>query len=550
MWLGRLMLAALLACALSLSGASVASAAGSARIEGQVTEAAHPTTGVKGVEVFVLTAATRAFAGSATTNASGEYRVENLAAGSYKVEFIPANESVFAQQYYNNKRTFTEASELALSEGGTAAGIDAQLREGGKVSGMVTNTSHVAVRGVEVFVLSTAGGEFVGKSANTGASGEYTAVGLPAGSYTVEFYPGNALNLVPQFYNDQDSLATANTVTVEEGKTQSAIDAELQVGGEISGTVTDAATHAPLEGIEVSASNALGPEFFGGLAETNAQGQYTIRGLASGSYNVTFEAFPFAGLSEYMTQTQSEVSVKVEHVTTGVNADLVRAAPVNTSAPTISGTPALGRTLTCAKGSWTGSPPLSFAYAWSRNGAPISGAGANTYVVGVADLGSRLSCRVTATNTHGKASATSAALLVPAPPPPPPPPPPKPEVILLSSTITVSGRTARVPLTCARATCAGTITLKVRVTIPVRRRGHHRTFLRARTIVLARGAYALAAGHSATIAVPMTRAGLSALNGASHHRLSARLLVSAAGGATTQAQVLVRRPSRGHHHHR
>lgn len=85
----------------------------------------------------------------------------------------------------------------------------------------------------------------------------------------------------------------------------------------------------------------------------------------------------------------------------------------STAAPTISGTPAAGQTLTADAGTWTGAPS-NFAYAWSRcdstgaNCQPIAGASSSTYVVGAADAGSTVEVTVTGTNSVGSASALSA----------------------------------------------------------------------------------------------------------------------------------------------
>lgn len=93
------------------------------------------------------------------------------------------------------------------------------------------------------------------------------------------------------------------------------------------------------------------------------------------------------------------------------------AAPSNQSPPTISGTAVVGETLTAATGSWTGTPTITFTYAWQRcDGAGAScvplGASGNTYVVAGADQGSTLRVEVTGTNGEGSASATSAPTAV------------------------------------------------------------------------------------------------------------------------------------------
>jgi len=89
------------------------------------------------------------------------------------------------------------------------------------------------------------------------------------------------------------------------------------------------------------------------------------------------------------------------------------AAPVNTAAPAISGSPVVGQTLTAASGSWSGSP-TSYAYQWYRcdsSGAAcaaISGADASSYLVASADAGSTLRVAVAASDAGGSTTATSA----------------------------------------------------------------------------------------------------------------------------------------------
>jgi hypothetical protein len=76
------------------------------------------------------------------------------------------------------------------------------------------------------------------------------------------------------------------------------------------------------------------------------------------------------------------------------------AAPTLSGAPSISGTPLPGSTLTCQPGSWTGSP-TGFTYGWNRNGNPIAGATGATYVVQIADEAATITCTVVARNATG-----------------------------------------------------------------------------------------------------------------------------------------------------
>jgi hypothetical protein len=86
----------------------------------------------------------------------------------------------------------------------------------------------------------------------------------------------------------------------------------------------------------------------------------------------------------------------------------------NLTAPTIAGTPQAGQTLTADPGRWAGAPS-SFAYQWSRcdaagaNCAPIAGAVGQTYVLGTAEVGSRITVTVTAANTVTSQSLPAAA---------------------------------------------------------------------------------------------------------------------------------------------
>jgi hypothetical protein len=150
------------------------------------------------------------------------------------------------------------------------------------------------------------------------------------------------------------------------------------------------------------------------------------------------------------------------------------AAPVIHGAPAIAGAAEPGRTLTCEQ-PVVDSPDgaTTTTLAWLSDSV-LAGDGP-TYDVGGADAGHALSCRVTATNAAGVASATSASVNVPAPPvtgggtatspppasgavvpPPPLPPPPPPGVVRVApAALTLSARSRR-----GRITISGRLVLR------------------------------------------------------------------------------------------
>jgi len=103
-------------------------------------------------------------------------------------------------------------------------------------------------------------------------------------------------------------------------------------------------------------------------------------------------------------------------------------APSNTSPPTISGNAVVGQTLTGDNGTWSGTQPISYSDQWRRcdqsgnTCTDISGATAQTYTLVSADLGKTIRFAVTASNTGGSTTATSAqtAIVVDSSPPSPP----------------------------------------------------------------------------------------------------------------------------------
>lgn len=100
--------------------------------------------------------------------------------------------------------------------------------------------------------------------------------------------------------------------------------------------------------------------------------------------------------------------------------------PVNSTPPSISGTPQAGQTLAASTGSWSGNP-TGYAYRWedcdTSGGSctAIGGASSSSYTAQSTDVGYTIRVAVTASNGVGAATASSTATGVVSAPAPPPP---------------------------------------------------------------------------------------------------------------------------------
>lgn len=520
----RRTLAVLVGCIALFAVAPVA-AAQAASLEGTVTAVKGGAT-LTGIEV-TATSELGGTSGFATTAGGGTYKITGLSTGGYSVKFHdPANKYV------------DQEKAIVLTAGTNM--LNAALQEPGTISGRVTSAATGSGLGnVSISAEQFGGGEFSVHSTTTEPDGEYTITDLPPGGYTINF-----------FSSESGYIAQSTTTTVAEDAVET-INVALKEGGKISGTVTSAVTHGGLAKIDVCAG--------GGCAPTNANGEYTITGLATGSYKVSFywefseaeyKACEHAAQCppQYITQyfndqpseaTANAVGAAEGSTTSGINAAMVPAAPVNTALPAVSGTPTVGSLLSCSSGSWTGESvgtlavgwPLSspFVYQWLRDGGPIAGATSPAYLVQATDVGHSLACEVGATNYAGHASAKSNPLAVTLP-----------AVTVSKAKIVVSGGSARVPIACANAACAGTIELTGQ--IAVKSKGKKKA--KKKTVVLGKGSYSLAAGKSATIVVRLAAAGKSALAKAKGHKLSGKAGVTVTGGVTVTKPVVLSEASK------
>ena len=148
----------------------------------------------------------------------------------------------------------------------------------------------------------------------------------------------------------------------------------------------------------------------------SGQGCQSISGSTGASYSVQ-SADVGSTLAVAVTARNSAGSSSAQSKPTAV-VPATLAAPHNSALPVISGTAKAGAKLTATNGSWSGNPAPTFSDRWERcdshgnHCTTISGQTHATYTIATSDIGFTLRIVVTATNSQGSSSATSAQTAV------------------------------------------------------------------------------------------------------------------------------------------
>jgi len=206
---------------------------------------------------------------------------------------------------------------MALLTTGTAVAAAAGT---GGVAGLVQDAATEApIAGIEVCARPTAEPLATPTCAMTKAMGEYEIAGLSEGEYHVWFTAPaeTGLNYLTQYFEGRSTEALADPVTVAEATTTQNVNALLQPGGEIEGTVTEG-EGIPIAGVEVCALER-GIEVPSRCVLTTASGEYAIAGLAGGEYDVEFSASP-GYVTQFYEAAASRAQAKAVKLTAGAPA--------------------------------------------------------------------------------------------------------------------------------------------------------------------------------------------------------------------------------------
>ncbi|WP_376094551.1 SdrD B-like domain-containing protein [Roseomonas sp. CCTCC AB2023176] len=272
---------------------------------------------VTGVTVRLLNGDGTPAGRTTTTAADGTYKFDGLIPGTYKVEFVKPDGTVFTPKGQGAAATDSDAGiadgrtdGLSLAPGENKVAVDAGIYLPVSLTGRVFTDMDAdgqrelgdgPVTGITVRLLDGLGNP-AGRTTTTLADGTYTFDGLVPGSYAVEFVKpdGTRFTLADRGADTTDSDANevsgrTTPVTLTSGQTSPNNDAGIYVPATLSGRVfTDMDADGqrelgdgPVNGVTVRLLDGNGAPT-GRTTTTAADGTYTFSGLVPGAYSVEF----------------------------------------------------------------------------------------------------------------------------------------------------------------------------------------------------------------------------------------------------------------------
>ena len=222
------------------------------------------------------------------TDTDGNYEISGTPAGSY---YVRANgwaevepdvwEQIYIPEYYYESPNREGATLVDVAD--DVPGINFTLEEGGYISGIVTDESGNPIESARVNVYDYHTDNYI-KRRFTGPDGTFRIPGLNSGDYKVR---ANADGYLTEFFDDVLNMEDAALVPVTAPDETENINFALELGGSISGVVTDDSGN-PIPDAWVWADSYYDGYYAGG-DHADENGEYTIVGLKTGYYRVMIE---------------------------------------------------------------------------------------------------------------------------------------------------------------------------------------------------------------------------------------------------------------------
>ena len=347
-------------------------------ITGTVTRATNGAP-IQSVSVIAVTrVGTGLFTRTATTNASGVYRLAGLTPGTYWL--YTSNTSSWVNEIFNdipcvgtgcnNTAAATLGTPILVARGATVASQNFALVDGAFISGVVRDSvslTPIAGQTVELSMQSGTGGTFV-TSRQSGNDGYFSFGGLTAGTYFLNTsgrtgHQNEIYNNIPCGASACTNFGSATPIPMALGAPFNGGNFDLDpIAGGLRGKITSSATGLPLAGITVSLYQRVGSGVFVASTVTNYRGNYFFDSLPAGTYvvftsnalgyrNEIYNDIPCTGACSAATAASSGAAINV--TSTAWTAGIDFALDARTSAPAAPTNFRVVMTGTTAVFSWT-----------------------------------------------------------------------------------------------------------------------------------------------------------------------------------------------------
>jgi len=258
---------------------------------GSITGTVTGSGGLPGVYVEARRIVGDYFVRSTYSGPKGDYTLEGLSPGDYRVTFKPDTPHV--RQWYSSATEETTAQTVTVALNSVIPNINAALGTGAIITGVITAAdTGLPMPGAYADVYSNTGSS-LGIRVYADANGQYQTPGLPAGVYKLYFNPNTWSEYRAEWYQDADSASAAITITVPASGVVPNINAALSRGGALSGWVYDARTNALLNNVYVTVYSATSGKWIQGQYN-NSWGYYRFATLPPGQYKVKFSKSGYA----------------------------------------------------------------------------------------------------------------------------------------------------------------------------------------------------------------------------------------------------------------
>ncbi len=285
----------------------------------------------------------------ATTDSNGNYLVNGLSPDEYVIQAWDHQE-IYVSEFHEDAVFWEDASSVWVSARQSvtdplATEVNFELDVGGAIEGVVYHDANgngvqdagePGLEGVGIHLEEFADPRRYIMGGSTDSNGDFRVGGLPPGLDMRVSVDTWGTDFLGGFYDGGDDSPTTDSeqairVSVTAGGTTTGIDFGLGEGGSITGVVVDGDGN-PIPGIHV---NANSPEWGTG-DNTDNQGQYILRGLFPGDYQVSTGGDPYRyEWYDNQTEWQAHTPVNVQAgVTTGGIDFVLPVMPRITGGPT------------------------------------------------------------------------------------------------------------------------------------------------------------------------------------------------------------------------